>query len=85
MLCVSLRALYTLAEVAAKEGSKLGAKEDFAKRVAMDLFRFMESFGQGPGGDTIVVPTNILERWYTRLSERLRKDPDFLTRAGAAI
>lgn len=28
-----------------KEGSKLGAKEDFAKMVGLDLFNFMQSFG----------------------------------------
>ena len=27
------------AEITQKEGSKLGAREDFAKRVGMDLFR----------------------------------------------
>lgn len=32
------------ADIIHKEGSKLGAREDYAKRVAADLFRFLESF-----------------------------------------
>lgn len=76
---VSLESLQELSE---KEGSKLGAKEDFAKMVGLDLFNFMQSFGgvSQVGGDKLLVPANILDRWYERLSTRLRKDPDFLTR-----
>ncbi|GAB4819785.1 hypothetical protein N2152v2_006831 [Parachlorella kessleri] len=74
--------LEPLAEVSQKEGSKLGAKEDFAKMVGLDLFNFMQSFGgvAQVGGDQLLVPSNILNRWYERLSTRLRKDPDYLTR-----
>ncbi len=31
-----------LAALVEREGSKLGAKEDFAKRVGLDLFNFMQ-------------------------------------------
>lgn len=68
------------AEIINKEGSKLGSREDFAKRVGMDLFRFMESFQTKAMGDHIVVPANVLDRWFTRFSEKFRRDPDFLTR-----
>ncbi|EFN55405.1 hypothetical protein CHLNCDRAFT_134521 [Chlorella variabilis] len=76
---VSLEPLAALAE---KEGSKLGAREEFAKRVGLDLFNFMQSFGgvQSVGGDKLLVPANILDHWYQRLSNRLRRDPDWLTR-----
>jgi len=67
----------------AKEGSKLGAKEDFAKRVGMDLFRYIESFQTSSMNNEIVVPSNILERWFTKFSGKLRKDSDFLTRSNA--
>lgn len=69
-------------EARQKEGSKLGAKEDFAKRVGLDLFNFMQSFGgvQNVGGNNILVPVNVLDAWYQRLERRLRRDPDFLTR-----
>ena len=54
-----------LAELDQKEGLRLGAKEEFAKRVAMNLYHFLESFhGVAPGPDSLVVPANFLDRWY---------------------
>ncbi|KAL6779847.1 hypothetical protein ACKKBG_A13975 [Auxenochlorella protothecoides x Auxenochlorella symbiontica] len=71
-----------LDQARAKEGSKLGAKEEFAKMVGLDLFNFMQSFGgvQNVGSNNLLVPMNVLDAWYQRLERRLRKDPDFLTR-----
>ncbi|PRW61209.1 OPI10-like protein [Chlorella sorokiniana] len=65
-----------LAELAQKEGSKLGAKEDFVKAVAYNLFAYMQSFGavQALGGD------KLLDQWFQKTMDRLRRDPDFLTR-----
>ena len=42
----------------------------------------MQSFGgvQNVGGDKLLVPSNVLDHWFLRLSNRLRRDPDFLTR-----
>ena len=116
--------LEPLGELGQKEGSKLGAREDFAKCVGLDLFNFMQvrfavffshvawlaaapptalptpmrptarppvpfvqSFGgvQAVGGDKLLVPANILDHWYQRLSNRLRRDPDFLTRRRDAV
>lgn len=68
------------AEIIHKEGSKVGAKEDFAKRVGMDLFRYMESFQTQAMGDHIIVPANVLDRWFIKFSDKFRRDPDFLTR-----
>lgn len=70
-----------------KEGAKLGAKEDFCKRVGMDLFQYMQSFGdvRSVGPEQLLVPTNVLDKWFTRISTRLRHDPDFLTRQKDAI
>jgi Protein of unknown function (DUF775) len=70
------------AEVAQKEGMKLAAKEEYAKMVGLDLFTFMQSFGgvQQVGADQLLVPSNILDRWFQRLSSKLARDPDFLTR-----
>ena len=68
------------AELALKEGAKLGAREDFARRVAFDLFRYMESFGGPYGNDKIVVPMNSLDEWFRKFQTKFRRDPDFLTR-----
>lgn len=75
------------AEVAQKEGSKIGAKEEFCRRVGLDLFNFMQSFGgvQGVGSDKLLVPTNVLDHWFARIERRLKADPDFLTRHKDAI
>ncbi|KAF5828444.1 hypothetical protein DUNSADRAFT_17594 [Dunaliella salina] len=68
------------AEIVNKEGSKLAAREEFAKLVGVDLFRFMESFQKTAVGDHLVVPANALDRWFLRFQEKYRKDPDFLAR-----
>jgi ribulose-phosphate 3-epimerase len=72
-----------VAELAAKESAKLGSKETFARRVAMDLFRYMESFqaATAVSADHMVVPMNVLDRWFTKFQDKFRRDPDFLTRA----
>lgn len=54
-------------------------KESFAKQVALDLFRYMESYSTGTrAGENLVVPANCLDRWYAKLEEKLRRDPTFL-------
>ncbi|KAG7672601.1 hypothetical protein Ndes2526B_g08876 [Nannochloris sp. 'desiccata'] len=72
-----------LNEATAKEGTKLGQKEDFCRRVGMDLFNFMQSFSgvsSSVGPDKLLVPANVLDLWFNRMSGRLKRDPDFLTR-----
>ncbi|DBB14244.1 hypothetical protein WJX82_010352 [Trebouxia sp. C0006] len=70
------------AEIVQKEGTKLASRQDFAKQVALDLFRYMESFNSGSSGDTLVLPSNVLERWFSRFEDKFRRDPDFLVRRG---
>eukprot|EP01025_Chloroclados_australasicus_P012366 TRINITY_DN15687_c0_g3_i1.p1 TRINITY_DN15687_c0_g3~~TRINITY_DN15687_c0_g3_i1.p1 ORF type:complete len:190 (+),score=22.97 TRINITY_DN15687_c0_g3_i1:86-655(+) len=70
-----------IAELSQKQGSKLGARQEFAKKVAMDLFRFMESFARGYQGDAMIVPTNILDQWFIKFEQKFRRDPDFLQRS----
>ena len=70
-------------ELAQKEGSKLAGRQEYAKRVAMDLYHFMESFNVGTqGGEHLVLPTNCLERWFLKFDEKYKRDPDFLLHAG---
>ncbi len=51
-----------LADLMAKEGSKLGDKMEFGRRVGLDLYRFLESFATRAAGDAIVIPANALDR-----------------------
>ena len=48
--------LEPLLEAAQKEGERLGSREDFARRVAMDLFRFLESFAGDQGQMAVPAP-----------------------------
>lgn len=70
------------ADVAEKERMALGSKETFAKRVATDLFRYMESFQAATAisAEHMVVPMNVLDRWFIKFQDKFKRDPDFLTR-----
>jgi len=70
--------LEPLVEAAQKEGERLGSREDFAKRVAMDLFRFLESFAGDQG--QMAIPARFLDAWFEKFTRRFRADPDYLTR-----
>ena len=70
------------AELVQKEGSKLAGRQEFAKRVAMSLYHFMESFSTSGAGNHLVLPTNVLERWFQRFDDKFKRDPDFLMHAG---
>jgi len=74
-------ALEPLSEIASKETSKVAVGEEYAKGVALNLFHFMESFGTGArAGDALLMPANVIDRWFTKFSERYRRDPDFFMR-----
>ncbi len=60
-------------EAVQREGTKLASRQEFAKRVALDLFRFMESFNKGVQGDMLVLPTNCLELWFQKFDSKFRR------------
>ena len=60
-------------EVAQREGTKLASRQEFAKRVALDLFRFMESFNKGVQGDMLILPTSCLELWFQKFDSKFRR------------
>uniref|UniRef100_R7W7W8 Hikeshi-like C-terminal domain-containing protein n=1 Tax=Aegilops tauschii TaxID=37682 RepID=R7W7W8_AEGTA len=51
--------------------------ERVALRVGENLFNFMQSFCAADGGK-LVVPTDILDRWFRKFQERAKKDPTYL-------
>lgn len=52
-----------------------------AQKVAEDLFKYMLSFDTGAsGGDSVVVPKNIFDRWFQRFKTRFQRDPNFFLR-----
>ncbi len=62
--------------------SRVPDKPPTPPTAGLDLFNFMQSFGgvQNVGPNHLLVPSNVLDAWYARLSHRLRRDPEFLTR-----
>ena len=38
----------------------------------MDLFRFMESFSSVQYGDKLVVPADVIDRWFVKFSTKFR-------------
>jgi len=75
-------AVEPLAELRAKEGSKLAGKQEYAKLVARDLYNYMTSFNVGQTGDQLVVPTSCLESWMLKFDSKFKHDPDFLLHSG---
>jgi len=55
-------------------------RRDFARKIALNLFRFIESFTQGGGrdGNFIRCPQDVLDRWLVRFDEKYSRDPNFI-------
>jgi hypothetical protein len=72
-----------LASALEKESGLVRHKETFAKRVAEDLYVYMQSFQSdevAARNGTMVVPVNILQKWYEKFTNRFRRDPGYLDR-----
>ncbi|PKA62771.1 ribulose-phosphate 3-epimerase [Apostasia shenzhenica] len=50
--------------------------ERLALRVGENLFNFMQSFC-GVDGSRLVVPMDILDRWFKKLKEKAQRDPNY--------
>jgi len=75
----SLEALSKLPTSDAKEEEK---QMDSAKGIAADLYKFMASFSQSTGqyqnlGNVLVIPTNCIDKWYKKFTDKHRLDPYF--------
>lgn len=51
--------------------------ERMALKVGENLFNFMQSFC-GVDGSKLVVPMDILDRWFKKFQEKAKRDSDFL-------
>lgn len=49
--------------LAAVSGCCAGDKMQFARRVGLDMYRFLEGFATQASGDAILIPTNALDRY----------------------
>ncbi|XP_061347029.1 protein OPI10 homolog isoform X2 [Gastrolobium bilobum] len=67
-------------DVASLPSLDVGAEkriERMAMKVGENLFNFMQSFC-GVDGSKLVVPMDILDRWFKKFQERAKRDPEYL-------
>lgn len=56
-------------------------RRDFARKIALNLFRFIESFSTGGSGrdaQFLRCPQDVLDRWLIRFDEKYKRDPNFI-------
>ena len=70
-------ALETTIPASLESTAVLQTRATVARKIAEDLFNFMQSFVNGTGSSTMTVPTNVFDRWIARFENRLRRDPHF--------
>ena len=78
-------ALEPIRELSNLEIAKKGVEDrgEFAKKIALNLFNYMQSFDEGSSSNrgVLTVPANIFERWMKRFEEKYAKDPNFFLRS----
>lgn len=62
---------------------RIDFKRDYARKIALNLFRFIESFSQGPSrdGNFLRCPQDVLDRWIVRFNEKYERDPNFILKS----
>ena len=54
-------------------------QKEYAKKVAHHLFNYLKSFDSGEGKTgQMVVPVNLLEKWFDKFSKKYDVDPNFV-------
>jgi hypothetical protein len=83
-LGISFEGDLTLREIETQTEAKSGADDrlEVARGVALDLFRFCESFSTTTsarvgGEEKLILPTDFLERWMKRFESKYARDPNF--------
>lgn len=72
--------LEPLLELANREATAVASRAEFARRVAVDAFRFIASFPVTADQQSVVVPANALALWLAKFEHRFSQDPDYLLR-----
>ena len=78
-ICVKLDKLSNL-KMAFEEKIKVDINQEFAKRVAKNLYNFLDSYNQNQdmNKNVLIVPINTLEKWYDKFNEKYKVDPNFI-------
>lgn len=80
ILGVSMEPLQEVANLLQEHQLSYDSRLYVAQKIATDLFHYMQSFdtsGSNRSNATLVVPTNIFDRWMQRFEARFRRDPNF--------
>ena len=70
-------------EMAFKEKIQVDINQEFAKRLAKNLYNYIDSFNQNQDQNRklLAVPINSLEKWYTKFLAKYQVDPNFLMKS----
>ena len=70
-------------EMAFKEKIQFDINQEFAKRLAKNLYNYLDSFNQNQDQNKqlLIVPINTLENWYNKFLNKYKVDPNFLMKS----
>ena len=75
---ISIEPIATIINIPGVENHGVENRGEIAKKIALDLFQYLQSFDDaGSRKGSMIVPTNVFERWYRRFEEKLGRDPSF--------
>ena len=81
-LCVKLEELNNIKD-AFESKIKNDNNQEFAKRLAKNLFNFLDSYNKNkdPNSGLLIVPLTSLQEWYDKFIKRYTIDPNFLLKS----
>jgi len=55
-------------------------RQQYAKKVALNLYRFMESFNRNtePQNEVLILPCDVLDKWLSKFDQKFKMDPYFV-------
>jgi len=83
---VSLEPVENMVNIGAVKNRVDQSKLLVARKIAGDLFRYMQSFDTGAAArnGSMIVPNNIFDRWFNRFETRFQRDPNFFLKQSEA-
>ena len=70
-------------EMAFKEKIQVDINQEFAKRLAKNLYNYLDSFNQNQdhNRELLAVPVNFFDKWYNKFLNKYNIDPNFLMKS----
>ena len=70
-------------EMAFKEKIQVDINQEFAQRLAKNLYNYLDSFSQNQDHNRqlLAVPVNFLDKWYNKFLNKYQIDPNFLMKS----